>query len=124
MKKMVLLLTLALLILGSFSYAIEIEEISPCPIHGLHEMHFQGAVTVYYDGEPVSGDHYLYECDCGEQMITTGLPHYSGWSIYHYWYDTEFSYGGSISGQAWYNVDSENGHYTTNSILPGYRFYQ
>jgi len=124
MKKMIVLLLLAILILGSVSFAVETKEISPCPIHGIHEMIFQqGLVQVLYDGEIVPGDHYLYECDCGEQMITTGLPHLFGWGIYNYWYDTEFTIKQSALGGTSYIVDFEDGHYEPGSTLPGYRFY-
>ncbi|MEA3423640.1 MAG: hypothetical protein U9Q80_07605 [Bacillota bacterium] len=86
-------------------------------------MIYQGGQVVKYNGQSMPYSIYLYECDCGEKMLMTGLPHMYGYTIQEYWYDTEFEFQLDVFGQGYYELDMYDGHESDASTLPGYRFY-
>ncbi len=69
-----------------------------------------------------------YTCKyCGEEFMADGWPHFgNGWAIGYYvtQYGISMATGAATPDMRIYYMNPNNVHYTSDSILPGYRFYE
>ena len=86
---------------------VETDSIGPCPIYGTHQMHLKtsnGAVLRSYpSGNVLLYNPCVYECNCGEMVVTSGKPHLAGWDVGYYcvttWYATYDGYYSYLTRQ-------------------------
>ncbi|GMQ58564.1 hypothetical protein AN1V17_29590 [Vallitalea sediminicola] len=121
MKKKLCILFSMIFLFSSITL-VSSAEISDCPIHGNHEMKFQGGTYVYdEDGNVVGSRYALYKCDCGEIFVCERHPHL-GEKIGYYWTGSQLKFIGSIMGYSAYETDEINPPDCNRNHLDGFRF--
>lgn len=128
MKKLVVITIVLLFNISLLSFATEsiegpfvIDEIGPCPLHGLHQMVYDNRFTVV--DTPTLGNIpvYYFDCDCGEEMLTTGQPYLEGHNVGRFWYGSEFE---ALNGMWECGFEAfTDGTLWPSHWLDGYRFY-
>ena len=138
MKKILSILLIALLAVSSISSVfaaapivihdnnieqtegnISIQEVSPCPVNGIHYMYAKGWAKVYTSDGDFRMNMNAHVCKyCGEMFLCTGEPAAGGAiGTYITGVDSEGN-----DGYAWIVYTDNGAYYSSSSTMPGYRF--